>query len=174
MIREIGVLHQKYQWGDTYIEQESGQYLITTLKQQQMPVKVITTGKKVKDPKKLDRIKVMDKIEMSEFLRKLMLNGQLLFPRNPSKRMKILEEQIPYFTKHTTEAGSVDYYAPGEEPDNMVRALMIACFSVRLLLQGNIGVAVCGPITGLKPRHSQMRDPEKEFLEAFPNSGRGF
>lgn len=175
MAAETYQLYEQFQWGDTYIEQESGDHLIMLLKEHyRMPIKVITTGKKVKDAKKIRRIKVMDKIEMTEFLRRLKLNGQLRFVRHATPGLKELENQIPYFTKHTTEAGSVDYYAPGEEPDNLVKALMVACFSVRKLLQGASTEFVGGPITGMPPKRTLnglRRDPEKEFLEAFPSAG---
>ena len=171
MAKETAKLYKFFKWGDTYIEQESGEHLIMLLKKHyELPIKVITTGKKVKDPKKIDRLKVMDKIEMTEFLQRLRLNGQLRFVMSPPKYMKELEEQIPYFTKHATEAGSIDYYAPGKEPDNMVRALMIACFSVRKILQGDDGLGYYGSIDTSIPDINQ--DVEQQFFEAFPSSGR--
>ena len=141
---DVAQLHEEFQWGDTYIEQESGEYLISMLKKEyNLPVKVISTQKKVKDPNDIERIKTMDKIEMTEFLRKLKLNGQLRFPKKPSPRMKQMEGQIEMFAKHTTEAGGIDYYAPGEEPDDLVKSLMIACFSVRNI----IGISTSDIIT---------------------------
>ena len=131
MANSMLTFYNRVTWPNTYIDQITGEYLIDMLKKRGIPTKVISTQKNIKDAKKIEKIKVMDRIEMTEFLRKLKNNGQLRFPVNPSKYMQVLENQIPMFAKHTTEAGGVDYYAPGEEPDDLVRALMIACFSVR-------------------------------------------
>ena len=132
-VSDLNRLHTKYQWGTTYIEQETGEYFIAELKQY-MPVQVITTQKKVKDPKLLERIKVMDKIEMTEYVRKLQQDHLIVFPKKITKPLQELKEQVSFFAKHTTEAGSIDYYASGEDPDDLVKALMIAVFSVRNLL----------------------------------------
>lgn len=124
-------LYNAFHWNPTYLDQLSGEYLIAGLRRLEIPTQVITTQKNLKDPKMLRKVKVMDLIEMTELLRKLKMNGQIRFPTKPSANMQILEHEIPFFSKHTTEAGSVDYYAPGEEPDDLVRALMICCFAVR-------------------------------------------
>ena len=123
--------YNRIQWHETIIDQISGEYIISMLKNRSLPVKVISTSKNVRDADQIERIKVMDKIEMTEFLRKLKINRQLRVPMNPSKHMKDLEDQIPMYAKHTTEAGGIDYYAPGTEPDDLVRALLIMCFSLR-------------------------------------------
>ena len=39
--------------------------------------------------------------------------------------------QIKRFEEHKTEAGITDYYGPGIEPDAMVKAMLVAIFSVR-------------------------------------------
>ena len=121
MANDLLFAYSRVKWNRTYMDQLVGEYAINLLKQRSLPVNVITTNKLSKNAKDIEKIKVMDKIEMAEFLRKLKLNGQLRFPANPSVHMKEMEEQIPMFSKHTTEAGSVDYYAPGEEPDELVR-----------------------------------------------------
>ena len=53
--------------------------------------------------------------------------------------MKSLENQVAMFTEHRTEAGGIDYYAPGEERDELVKALLAALFSARTLLQEGRG-----------------------------------
>ena len=166
MVEQTADLYRQMNWGTTYIEQESGEYLISLLsKRHGMPVSVVTTQKKVKEAKKIQKIKVMDKIEMTEFLRKLKLNGQIRFVSHPTKHMKNLEDELPNFAKHTTEAGSVDYYASGAEPDGSVKALMLACFSVRNILEGDDGTAVIGQFIQESPL-----DLENIFGEIFPNS----
>ena len=111
--KEISDLYDRFHWDNTLVAQSTGEYVIAALKTRGLPVTVITTQKLVKDPKLLQDIKVMDKIEMTEFLRKLKFNKQVIFPEQPSANMQKLEREIPFFSKHTTEAGGVDYYAPG-------------------------------------------------------------
>ena len=145
---EITNLYKAFQWHNTLIAQSAGEYIISALKREGLPITVITTQKLVKDPQMLLDVKVMDKIEMTEFLRKLKMNGQIRFPEFPTDNMKKLEREIPFFAKHTTEAGSVDYYAPGVEPDDLVTALMMNCFGARNHIgEGNdVGPAVVGPL----------------------------
>ena len=55
------------------------------------------------------------------------------------------------FTEHTTESGTVAYYAPGEEMDCLTKALMICLFAGRISLQqGNSDPVIRrGPATPL-------------------------
>ena len=69
--KEISDLYDRFHWDNTLVAQSTGEYVIAALKTRGLPVTVITTQKLVKDPKLLQDIKVMDKIEMTEFLRKL-------------------------------------------------------------------------------------------------------
>ena len=131
MANDLLFAYSRVKWNQTYADQLIGEFAINLLKRRALPVSVITTNKLSKNAKDIENLKVMDKIEMAEFLRKLKINEQLRFPSKPSIHMKELEEQLPMFSKHTTEAGSVDYYAPGEEPDELVRGLLVSCFSVR-------------------------------------------
>ena len=163
MVSDVVDLHDELRWGDTYIEQESGEYLISLLKRD-IPIKVISTMKKVRDPKMLERIKIMDRIEMTEFLRQLKLNGQLLFPRKRTAHMRRLEEQMPYWTKHVTEAGSIDYWSPGEEPDDLVRSLMIDCFSLRGVIENRSMEHVGGGI----PKIEADPDLTQDFSFSAP------
>ena len=163
MVDDVVQLHEQMAWGDTYIEQESGEYLISLLKRE-IPIKVISTMKKVRDPKMLERIKIMDRVEMTEFLRMLKLNGQLLFPKKRSASMIRLEEQMPYWTKHVTEAGSIDYWSPGSEPDEQVRSLMVDCFSLRGVIENRSMEHVGGGI----PKIEADPDLTQDFSFSAP------
>lgn len=168
MIDDMHHAYNRVHWANTIINQEGSENIITDLRKRGLPVKIITTSKMMKSGKDIEKIKVMDKIEMTEFLRKLKENGQLRFPTNPSHNMKIMEEQIPMFAKHTTEAGGVDYYAPGSEPDDLVRALMMACFSVRNMIDYGFSTGhVLGGVPDNNRLSGRMTEAQQDLLAAF-------
>ena len=156
MANDLLYAYSIIKWNQTYADQLIGEFAINLLRQRALPTRVITTNKLSKNAKDIEKIKVMDKIEMAEFVRKLKLNEQLRFPAKPSQYMKELEDQLPMFSKHTTEAGSVDYYAPGEEPDELVRGLLIACFSVRNMIDSQYSL---DPVLGGIPQ-TPDNDPD--------------
>lgn len=53
--------------------------------------------------------------------------------------MEELKRQISIFASHKTEARHISYRAPGSEHDDMVMALMLACFIGKHYLESNIG-----------------------------------
>lgn len=135
---EIERIYRKVAWDYTYIDQLTGQHFIQTLKHEKnLSLKIINTQKNVKNPETIEHATVMDKIEMMQFMVTLKLNHQLAFPMVPSATMKKLESQIALFTEHKTETGNLDYFAPGDEKDHLVKALLIACFGARKYIDGN-------------------------------------
>ena len=176
MTTDISNIYKKIRWDNTLITQETGQHLIQALKQEHnIPIKVITTQKKLKEIRDIERIKVMDVIEMTQLLLQLKLNHQIRFTENPQGDLHELESQIAIFSEHTTEAGSVDYYAPGEALDSLTKSLMIACFSVRNELTGGNGEVVCGGLNTWNNQAHTNEDMEieidKQLSAAFPHSG---
>jgi len=141
---EIAKLYNQIRWGNTYIDQLTGQHFIQDLRTvHHMPLQIINTQKNLKDPDDIERIEVMDKIEMTQFMLTLRQNHQVLFPENPSKTMGELEVQMSLYSEYKTEAGNVDYYAPGDEKDNLTKALLIDCFAARKYLKvGDVGIYV--------------------------------
>ena len=177
MTTDISNIYKKIRWDSTLITQETGHHLIQALKQKHgMPIKVITTQKKIKETRDIERIRVMDIIEMTQLLLQLKLNHQIRFTENPAGDLYELENQIAIFSEHTTEAGSVDYYAPGEALDSLTKSLMIACFSVRHEITGGTGDIVCGGLqgSGWKNHSTTGEDMEIEIdnqmKSAFPHS----
>jgi len=154
---EISKLYIKVKWGDTYIDQQTGQHFISDLKRiHHIPLKIISTQKNLKDPDEIERIKIMDKIEMTQFMLSLRQNHQVEFPANPSDTMQELESQMPLYSEHKTEAGNVDYYAPGDEKDNLTKALLICCFAARKYLvfgdiETYVGSQISEPENSLNP-----------------------
>jgi len=137
---EISKLYNQIKWGNTYIDQLTGQHFIQELKRvHQMPLRIINTQKNLKDPDDIERIETMDKIEMTQFMLTLRQNHKIKFPKTPSKTMSELELQMPLYSEHKTEAGNVDYYSPGDEKDNLTKALLIACFAARKYLNSGSG-----------------------------------
>lgn len=168
MAAELASMYARNGWGATFMEASTGEYMIKALRRAGMPVRVVISQKKVSDLGMIERLVRMELIEATEFLRKLKLNGQVRFPRRPSDHMARLEAQMPFFSKHVTEAGSVSYFAPGEEPDDLVRALIIACFSCRAELEGTTGGTFVGGIPkAAVPMVPVFTRYSKADLEAF-------
>lgn len=150
---QIGTLYNKIQWGDTFIDQLTGQHFIESLKRkEEMPIQVINTQKNLKDGDEIENVKIMDKVEMTQFMLLLRQDHVIEFPPKPSEDMRELEEQMTLYMEHKTEAGTIDYYAPGEELDSLIKALLIACFAARTYLNGYDGVIVMGPVRKKTPR----------------------
>ena len=164
----IKKMHDKAQWEVTYIDQLSGEHFIDEMKKY-LNLRVITTKKNMNDPKELKRVKVMDKIELVQSMLFIGQNNQIEFPPKPTKDMQELEAQMGLFSEMTTEAGGIDYFSPGDQYDNLVKALMIACFAIRKKIDGSNREVKCATIT---PRTTTSigDDFEHEFMNTFPDS----
>lgn len=146
---ESAALWKGARWDDTMADQLCGQHLLQELRALGLPLSVCTTEKNLKDPRPLESLVKMDKLEMVQFTLWLRQAERLKFPARPSPNVRALEEQMAMFTEHKTEAGSVDYYAPGEEHDELVKALLMALFSARSLLEtARRTVGLYGPMDG--------------------------
>jgi len=156
--KEIGMLYQNIRWRNTYIDQQTGEHFIQDLKRiQHLSLSVINTQKNLKDPVEIERIRTMDKIEMTQFMLTLRQNHQVEFPPNPSKTMKDLEEQMALYSEHKTESGNIDYFAPGSEKDNLTKGLLISCFAARKYLKvGDVRVYVGGQMPDAPPVNYAM------------------
>lgn len=132
--REIAAYHEEIKWNYIYIEQNNtGEHVIEVLKRQyHLPIRSITTSKNLKDPKKIHSVKVMDKNEIVSWYVKAKQNHIIKFPRNTQNQdMKELITQVSTFSEYITEAGNVSYHAPGTTHDDLMMALLIACFVAR-------------------------------------------
>lgn len=150
--QEIADAHSKIKWDKMYIDQTTGEHFIKDIKKHGISVDVITTKKNLNEPDDIDRLLVMDKIEMTQLMLALKLDHRIQFPSNPTETMKEAIGQVELFTENKTEAGGIDYYAPGDELDNLTKSLMICCFAVRNILQGDDGIPVMGPVRKKHPR----------------------
>jgi len=172
-IPKIKKLHEIFSWNHIIIDQQSGQHFIRSLKITGLNVKVISTGKNVKDEQDIENLEVLDWTEMTQLFLTLKNNHQIIFPED-SKVVKILEDQVPIFSEHITEAGTVDYYASGEEPDDLIKSLIMCGFSCRKELTEDIEISVvCCPITGKRKSiydNSAFNGKRKPRIEYYGNS----
>ena len=144
---EIGNLFNKIEWENTIIDMQVGEHLIKSFRStSDMPMRIIHIAKKVKDEKEIERVKTIDLVETVQFTLQLKLVHKILFPTRPSEAMQELEGQIALYSEHATEAGGIDYYAPGDEFDDLTKALIVAIFGARPFLNDDVEI-IAGPIT---------------------------
>ena len=140
---EVAELHGRVGWDQTYADQMAGEHLLEGIRAAGVPVSAFNYKKALDDPAEIERTVVMDRIEQVQFL---LLVKQQDWMRVAGKAagpdMATLRAQISTFSEHTTEAGSVDYYAPGEEHDHLIRALLAASFALRNVINGESGGTV--------------------------------
>ena len=65
------------------------------------------------------------------WLKKMILADRIFFPENDNEGTKRLKSQMAIFSRKITEAGNPQYSAPGSERDDMVMALLLACYVAR-------------------------------------------
>lgn len=167
---DVKNIYKKVQWTDTFVDQLMGQSLIRNIESEvEFVMHRITTQKNLKDPEDIEKIRVMDQIEMTQLLLSLKQDHKIQFPPNPTSTMSKLISQFELFTEHKTEAGNISYYAPGDELDNLTRALMICCFAARhKLQQGEMPFFIQKGVGNVQPKPKSY---EEELLgELFTES----
>ncbi len=133
---DVKKYHDKIQWNSTYGDQLVGQHLLKAIEYEaDISIFAINTQKNIKEPEEEESIKRMDLIEMTQFLLSLKQIHKIQFPKKPSPDMIHLIRQTEMFSEIITERGTVDYYAPGEEPDCLIKSLMICCFAGRQYIE---------------------------------------
>ena len=161
---EISELFEKFEWTNTIVDLQVGEHLIQGLKRGGVPMKVIFIKQKVTDAAEIRRVKAMGLIEMVQFMLQLKLAHKIKFPKKPSKEIIELEEQIAIYSEHSTEAGGINYYSPGEELDDLTKALITVTFAARPMMQDSMKV-ICGPITKkpikMEDVFSEVKQPKK-------------
>jgi len=166
---DVAGLYEKLEWFNTFIDFSVGDHVIQGLRRAGgMPIRIIQVSKKVRDYLEIDRVKTMDIIEMTQFLLQLKQAHKLLFPKEPSKEMRELEDQIALFSEHKTEAGGIDYYAPGDEYDDLTKALLIVSFGARPYLQDSVEV-IGGPVNRGRfatPNFEMQLEPSSDITKS--------
>lgn len=129
-------INSKVKWDMTFADQLIGQHLIRSMEHSLgFEVQTITTQKNLKDPENIELIKVMDMTEMTQLTLSLKQDHKIQFPQKPTEDMEDLIKQTAMFSEHSSEQGTIAYYAPGDELDCLIKALMICLFAARLQLQ---------------------------------------
>ncbi len=164
---DISRFYKQLAWEVLYIDQITGEHLIQDIRLLEVPLKVITLQKELKDPRELNRINVMDIKEHIQFMIQLNTQHKIKFPEDMSEDLRELWEQSKTFREFKTEQGSMDYRAEGEALDDMVRALLIVCFSCRKLIMGADGTHVCGSIQRLPPMEDDLIVIREQELEGL-------
>lgn len=163
---ELSAMYHKHEWGKTIVDQMVGEHLVQGFRRGGVPIKIIFIKKKVTEVSEIRRVKSLDLIEMVQFLLQQKLAHKIKFVETPSPTMKELEDQIALYAEKTTEAGGVDYYAPGDELDDLTKALMIAVFAARPHMQDSMviqgGPLHTKPVNQLE-QMANILDPPPKF-----------
>jgi hypothetical protein len=119
----------------------TGEHVFEELKYRHRIPNVIPTftSANVKDQHKINSGKVMPKNQMTLWLARMFQNNRIKFPKKSNKDVDELKRQISIFSEVITESGSVSYRAEGQEHDDTVMALMLACFIGRNFIKNNEG-----------------------------------
>lgn len=135
---DIAEIHRKKRF-DIYVLElnNTGTHVYEVLTQQKhLPVIPVTTTKDIKDLTKKYNNRVMDKNEMVRLMAHWFQDGSIVFPSRLTVELSELKRQLTIFAEHKTETGSVSYRAEGQEHDDLVMALMLACFHARHMIGG--------------------------------------
>ena len=143
---DVAEMFDKYKWTNTIVDLAVGEGLLATLRRKSsLPMRVIFIKKKVTDVSEIRRVKSMDLIDMVQYMLQLKLAHKIRFGTNPSPSMKELEDQTALYAEHSTEAGGINYYAPGDELDDLIKALITVSFACRPFLQDTVEIQA-GPV----------------------------
>jgi len=146
--RIIAGLYHGLQWDSTYIDLAIGLHFIKEMRLYGAPSHIITTQKNLKDTNEIEQIRTMDKTEMVQYTMMLLQKLKLMFSPDDTPTMRKLMKQFAIFNEKKTEAGNVDYYAPGNELDSLVKALLVACFAARKYMGSSGTRAIGGKVAG--------------------------
>ncbi len=152
----IAHMYSQFEWSNTIIDVSVGEHLIQSFRRiAKIPIRVIFIKKKVTDTSEIRRVKILDLTEMVQFMLQQKLIHKIKFPKKISPHMKELEDQIALYAEKTTEAGGVNYFAPGDELDDLTKALMIAVFAARPFMLDSTKI-IGGPLRIKEPRVEDM------------------
>ena len=131
--REIHLIDAKNPFDYYVVERNNtGEHVIEVLRSNySLPIVPVTTVSKGTDEKRIFNPKLMDKIDMVRYMLIMFRDGRIVFPREPKGEVLELMRQLSIFSEKKTETGKVSYQAEGSEHDDLVMALMLACFMAR-------------------------------------------
>jgi len=134
---EIARIHRLHPFQFLMVEINSvGAHVYEVLKyKHNLPAFPVTTSKDIKDLKKQAGEKTMDKNAMVKLMLEWFADERLVFPISTNSELDELKRQLSIFAEHRTESGNISYYAEGSEHDDLVMALMLACFKARVYMR---------------------------------------
>jgi hypothetical protein len=149
---ELADIHEIYP-ADLYVVEKNniGDHVIEVLKfQKHLYVMGVTTSSNIKNRAK--HPDTMDKNEMVRWMLTIMQEGRLIFPDKDSAETAELKRQLSIFAEKKTASGSVSYGAEGQEHDDYVMALMLACFAAKTkYLKAGSGRHLVASTKGTRP-----------------------
>jgi len=170
----ISHMYSQFEWSNTIIDVSVGEHIIQALRRiAKIPIRVIFIKKKITDTSEIRRVKILDLTEMVQFMLQQKLIHKIKFPKNPSPQLKELENQIALYAEKTTEAGGVNYFAPGDELDDLTKALMISVFAARPFMLDSTKI-IGGPLRIKPPTMEDMAsiiDPVPKERKRKPIKG---
>ena len=170
---DVKILYEKIKWNTSYADQLVGQHLLKEIEYgSEISIFAINTQKNIKEPEEEKGMKKMDLIEMTQFMLSLKQTHKIQFPNTQStkkrtKDMSDLMREIEMFSEKITEQGTVNYYAPGDETDGLVKALMICCFGGRPFIEKAIPFMI---VSGSEPEINATKDIQENLQQLLhPN-----
>jgi len=149
---DMAVMFDKFEWSNTIIDMQVGEHLIQSFRRvSKLPIRIILIRKKVADGSEIRRVKKIDLVEMVQFMLQLKIAHKIKFPRRPSPEVKELEDQMALYAEISTEKGGMDYYAPGDELDDLTKGLMLSVFAARPFMMDSTKI-IGGPLRTVPPR----------------------
>ena len=120
----------------------TGEHVFEELKYRHKIPNVIPTftTRETKDQSKINTGRVMPKNQMVVWMSRMFQSNRIKFPKKSNKDIDELKRQISIFSEIITESGSASYRAEGNEHDDTVMALMLACFIGRNFIKGGDGL----------------------------------
>lgn len=125
-------LHKAHKFNFFILEvNNTGTHVYEVLRKKGLPVIPVTTVAEIKDPSKKNDLKRMEKNEMVRNMIHWFQDGKIVFPTNCNAELNELKRQLSIFSEVKTETGKVSYRAEGQEHDDLVMALMLACWFLK-------------------------------------------
>lgn len=139
--QKIAEIHHKFKFDYEVVEiNNTGLHAYEVLRfVKQLPIIGVTTSKDLNPdrfPKNTviqNKFPTMDKNDMVRWLLREKDAGFLLFPEDEklTPELRELQRQLGGFVEHKTDAGTIRYSAEGEDHDDLVMALILACWLAR-------------------------------------------
>ena len=126
-------LYKNHQYDYVVLElNNTGHHVIEVLERNGVPITPVTTIANIKDPKKKYDPQKMEKNEIVKQMMSLFQENKIVFPVRSNPELDELKRQLSIFSEIKTEAGNVSYRAEGQEHDDLVMALMLAIWKLRV------------------------------------------